>query len=340
MKLYADQLSRHLEKTLPPALVLSSNDPFLQQEAGDAVRAAARKQGFTERDVFEVDRHFNWQQVIDATQEMSLFGDRKLIELRLGDARPDAKTAELLENYGKNPSPDHVLLFLCSQLDAREQKARWFSAVDAFGVSCIQYSINREQLPAWLRSRLTLAQLSLPAEAIDFLADHVEGNLLAAAQEVEKLRLYYGQGALTLEQVTTVVADSARFDPFVLVDALLAGDTVRGLRILQSLREEGTEPPQLLWALTRELRSLEQMSFARDQGSPLQRVLEAHHVWKNRMRLVGTALQRLDTQTLQRLLALAAEIDQAAKGRHEGDAWVGLRSLCARLTGQPAPLSF
>ncbi|QXH47541.1 DNA polymerase III subunit delta [Pseudomonas xanthosomatis] len=338
MKLAPAQLNKHLQGPLAPVYIVSGDDPLLCQEAADAIRAAARQQGFDERQVFSADANFDWGNLLLAGASLSLFAQRRLLELRLPSGKPGDKGAAALMEYCANPAEDTLLLISLPKLDASAQKTKWGKALIE-GPQCqfIQiWPVDAQQLPQWINQRLSQAGLSAQRDAVDLIAARVEGNLLAAAQEIEKLKLLADGNQITVETVQAAVADSARFDVFGLVDAILNGEAGHALRMLEGLRGEGVEPPVILWALARELRLLAGLAQQFSQGVPLDKAFSQARppVWDKRRPLVSKALQRLSAQRWAMLLQDAQRIDAQIKGQAEGSPWTSLARLSLLMAGQ------
>ncbi|WP_295476481.1 DNA polymerase III subunit delta [uncultured Pseudomonas sp.] len=338
MKLAPAQLAKHLQGPLAPVYVVSGDDPLLCQEAADAIRAAARQQGFDERQVFSADNNFDWGTLLQAGASLSLFAERRLLELRLPSGKPGDKGAAALIEYCSRPAEDTLLLVSLPKLDGSAQKTKWGKALIE-GAQCqfIQiWPVDAGQLPQWIRQRLSQAGLAATQDAVELIAARVEGNLLAAAQEIEKLKLMAEEGQITVETVQAAVADSARFDVFGLTDAVLNGDAAHALRMLEGLRGEGVETPVILWALTRELRSLATMALQYGQGMPLDKVFSSARppVWDKRKPLMSKALQRLSAKRWSQLLLEAQRIDEQIKGQAPGSAWSSLARLAVLMSGQ------
>ncbi|KQQ49922.1 DNA polymerase III subunit delta [Pseudomonas sp. Leaf127] len=338
MKLAPAQLGKHLQGTLAPVYIVSGDDPLLCQEAADAIRAAARQQGFDERQVFSADANFDWGTLLQAGASLSLFAERRLLELRLPSGKPGDKGAAALIEYCSRPAEDTLLLISLPKLDGSAQKTKWGKAlVDGAQCQFVQiWPVDANQLPQWIRQRLSQAGLAATQDAVELIAARVEGNLLAAAQEIEKLKLMAEDGQITVETVQAAVADSARFDVFGLTDAVLAGDAAHALRILEGLRGEGVETPVILWALTRELRALATMALQFSQGMPLDKVFSSARppVWDKRKPLMGKALQRLSSKRWNQLLLDAQQIDAQIKGQAPGSPWSSLARLALMMAGQ------
>lgn len=342
MKLAPAQLGKHLQGPLAPVYVISGDDPLLCQEAADAIRAAARQQGFDERQVFSADANFDWGTLLQAGASMSLFAEKRLLELRLPSGKPGDKGAAAFIEYCSRPAEDTLLLVSLPKLDGSAQKTKWGKAlIEGEQTQFIQiWPVDANQLPQWIRQRLSQAGLSANQDAVDLIAARVEGNLLAAAQEIEKLKLMAEGGQITAETVQAAVADSARFDVFGLVDAVLNGEAAHALRILEGLRGEGVEPPVILWALSRELRALANMSLQYSQGTPLDKVFSQARppVWDKRKPLMSKALQRYSAPRWAQLLLDAQRIDAQIKGQATGSPWSSLSRLSLLMAGQRLPL--
>ncbi|TFF39032.1 DNA polymerase III subunit delta [Pseudomonas sp. RIT623] len=338
MKLAPAQLNKHLQGTLAPVYIVSGDDPLLCQEAADAIRAAARQQGYDERQVFSADANFDWGNLLLAGASLSLFAQRRLLELRLPSGKPGDKGAAALIEYCAKPAEDTLLLISLPKLDGSAQKTKWGKALIEGGqCQFIQiWPVDAQQLPQWINQRLSQAGLSAQRDAVDLIAARVEGNLLAAAQEIEKLKLLAEGNQITVETVQAAVADSARFDVFGLVDAILNGEAAHALRMLEGLRGEGVEPPVILWALARELRLLAGLAQQFSQGVPLDKAFSQARppVWDKRRPLVSKALQRLSAQRWAMLLQDAQRIDAQIKGQAEGSPWTSLARLSLLMAGQ------
>ena len=338
MKLAPAQLAKHLQGGLAPVYIVSGDDPLLCQEAADAIRTAARQQGFDERQVFSADASFDWGTLLQAGASMSLFAEKRLLELRLPSGKPGDKGASALMEYCARPAEDTVLLISLPKLDGSAQKTKWGKAlVEGAQTQFIQiWPVDSNQLPQWIRQRLSQSGLAATQDAVELIAARVEGNLLAAAQEIEKLKLMAEDGQITVETVQGAVADSARFDVFGLVDAILNGEPAHALRMLEGLRGEGVEPPVILWALARELRVLANISLQYSQGTPLDKCLSQTRppVWDKRKPLMSKALQRHSAQRWAQLLLEAQRIDAQIKGQAAGSPWMSLSRLALLMSGQ------
>lgn len=333
MILPADKLEAELARALAPVYVVSGDDPLLCNEAADRIRAAARAGGFSERSVFTVERGFDWQELAAAGASMSLFAERRLLELRMASAKPGTAGAKALSAYAASPPDDNLLLILAPRLDKSSLRTAWVRALDGAGVVVQVWPLDRRQLPRWIASRMRAEGLRPGPGAAELIADRVEGNLLAADQEIRKLALLLGEGNVSEEQVARAVTDSARFDVFGLVDAADAGDLGRSHRILAGLRGEGVEPVLVLWALARELRALAGVSWQLGQGGIEGDAMRSAGIWPRRQPLARRVLARHPLPDLHRLLRRTADVDRVIKGSAPGRPWQALADLVTAIAG-------
>ncbi|MDS4020530.1 MAG: DNA polymerase III subunit delta [Candidatus Competibacter sp.] len=334
MRLRPEQLAAHLRKTLAPLYLVYGEEMLLAREAADAIRATARERGHAERECLTVETGFDWSTLRQLAASPSLFASRRLLELRMGDAKPGDAGARALSEYAARPAGDAVLLITAGKLDWTTQKSRWFAALDEAGVTVPAPPVDARQLPAWIERRLRERGLNPEADAVALLSERVEGNLLAAAQEIEKLALLAGGGPLTTEVVLAAVGDSARYSIYDFVDAGLLGQPERVTRILSGLRGEGVEPVLVNWALHREVRVLNALAFARGRRQSMEPVFAAHKVWEKRKPPLLQALRRLSPSDCRRLLDACARTDRAIKGAETGSPWDMLLAAGLRLAGQ------
>jgi len=331
MKIFPDKLDAQLKNALLPIYFFSGDEPLQLGEAADTVRRHAREQGFSEREVMHVEKSFDWNELLMASNAMSLFAEKRVIDLRLPSGKPGKDGGAALTEYAERPPEDTVLLISSGKVDKRSQSAKWYKALDKVGATLQVWPVEAAEMPRWLDQRLRSRGLQPEREAVRIIAERVEGNLLAAAQEVDKLVLLNGTGSLSAEQVETAVADSARFDVFGLVDATLSADTSRLTRMLDGLRSEGIEPILVLWALTRELRNLADMAAQIEDGKGMDGVLV--RVWGKRKGPVKAALQRHNRMRWQQMLRRAARLDRVIKGAASGNAWDELLQLTLLMAG-------
>jgi DNA polymerase III subunit delta len=326
LKLTSDSLAPHLAQQLRPAYLVSGDEPLLAAEAADAIRARARTGGYSEREVHFIERASDWEDVRGSTANLSLFGARRLVEIRLGSAKVGvAGNAALVALVGRT-DPDTLFLILAPRLDRDAQGADWVRALDARGAWIQVWPVDAARLLGWLKARATKLGLKMNAEALELLAERTEGNLLAAHQELAKLALLAGEGPVSAEAVLASVADSARFDVFQLGEAVLAGETPRALRMLAGLRAEGTEPTLALWALTKAVRDIWNTQAGGAARAPS---------WQRQAAALAQAQRRAPRLSFGRLVRRAARADRMIKGRLGGDAWDEMALLAADLCAQP-----
>ena len=335
MQLRLEALDGHLTKNLAQLYVIASDEHLLALEAADRIRKAARAQGYTERDVLSVERTFKWGELLAANQALSLFGDKKLIELRIPTGKPGKDGSAALQAYAKDLSPDNLTLITLPKLDWQTAKASWATALQQAAVYIDIPNIERAQLPAWIGNRLAAQGQSAERQSLDFIADRVEGNLLAAHQEIQKLGLLHEPGKLTFEQVHDAVLNVARYDVFKLSEAMLTGDTARLVRMLEGLKGEGEALPLVLWAVAEEIRTLLKLKSGMAQGRPLNALLKEYRIWGPRERMMEPALRRVSLATLEAALQEAAQVDRMVKGlrakKFAGDAWDAMLQLALRV---------
>jgi DNA polymerase-3 subunit delta len=327
LRLSADQLSASLARSVAGIYLVSGDEPLLVGEAADAIRAAARAAGYADRMVFFIDRSFSWDELRHASQSLSLFAERRLFELRMPSAKPD-KGAQQLAELAALPPPDVVCLVVTGKLDKKASDAPWVRAVEKHGIWVPIRAVETAALPAWLRERAKQLHVDMEPAAAQLIVDRVEGNLLAAKQELEKLRLLANGEPISSDMVLRSVGDSARYDVFQLAEAAAAGDAARALRVLLGLKSEGVEPTLILWALVRELRGLWQ---ARERNRLRSTVRGSG--WNLAATPSPRALSRLEQLPLSRLLVQASHTDRVIKGLATGDAWSALTGLIGGLAG-------
>ncbi len=332
MQIKPEQLRNHLGSALAPLYFVSGDEPLLVQEVCDAIRAAARQSGCTEREVHHVESGFDWQGFLQAGDAMSLFSDRKLIELRMPNGKPGDKGSKALQQYCQRPGEDNVLLIMSGKVDAGSRKTKWYKALDKAGAMVTLWPMDARQLTGWTMRRMKEKGLQPTPDAVALLVERVEGNLLACAQEIEKLGLLHGAGPLDIDVVASSVADSSRFDIYTLVDGALQGDAVRTSRIINGLRGEGVEPVLILWALTREIRAMASMALVA-RTSSVEQAMSKYRVWDKRKPLVRDGLKRYSPGQWQAMLRRAGDIDGMIKGGRAGNVWDELLQLSLWLGG-------
>jgi DNA polymerase-3 subunit delta len=333
VKISGDNLPSSLARQLQTIYLVSGDEPLLVNEAADAIRATARSQGFVERELHVIERGFDWQGLIAGSRSMSLFAERKIVEIRMANAAPGEQGADAIVELAEQSSPDTLVLIIAAKLDSRTQSSRWVSAVEKRGVLVQVWPIDLPRLPAWIRERLGRHKLQADAAAASLLAERVEGNLLAAHQEIEKLALLLPPGPITAETVVDAVADSARFDVLQLGEAAMRGQTARALRILDGLRGEDVEPTLVLWAVNKDLQWIARARNLMRRGQSAESAMNTLYVWRPRQAAMGQALSRTNGHTLRNLLLDAERVDRTIKGVEKGDPWLALERLVARLAG-------
>jgi DNA polymerase-3 subunit delta len=349
MQVRSDQLAAHLQRGLRPLYTIWGDEPLLAQEAGDLVRAAARASGCGERQVHTVvGAHFDWSGLLGSAMAMSLFSARQLIEIRIPSGKPGKDGSEALRRYCEALSDDVVTLVQLPKLDSTQQSSTWFNALDHAGVTVRVAPIDRNALPQWIAQRLAqqgqrVAGGEAGQRTLAFFADRIEGNLLAAHQEIQKLGLLYPAGELALEQVESAVLNVARYDVFKLGEAVLAGQVARALRMLDGLQAEGEAEVLVHWTLTEDIRALKRVKDAMAGGKPLPLALREGRVWGAKERLFERVVPLITDAAVAQLLEAAQVCDGLVKGlRHPdwpADPWDGLKRLVLMLVEQTAASS-
>ncbi|MDD4905156.1 MAG: DNA polymerase III subunit delta [Methylobacter tundripaludum] len=328
MRLKPEQIAAALQKGLAPVYFISGDEPLQLGEMADAVRAAARKEGYDSREVLVADSSFSWNELTESAGSLSIFADKKIIDLRLPSGTPGADGSKALIAYCERLPEDTLLLITAAKMAGASLKARWFQALDKVGCVVQVWPLEGQDLIRWLQQRMQRRGLQAETEGIKILASRIEGNLLAAAQEIEKLYVLYGEGRLSNQQISDAVADSSRFDVFKLMDSVLAARVGRIFKILSGLQAEGVAAPVVLWALTREARVLIKIKQALAQGQNRAVVFKNNQIWDKRQQLVSDALNRLGDSDLNSILTLSAKADRQIKGQQQGEPWETLLAVC------------
>lgn len=333
MKVQANQLSSYLGKSLAPCYLVSGDEHLLVAEALDSIRETARARGFTTREIHVATQGFDWNQMLVASGNLSLFAEKQIIELRLPTGKPGRAGGQAIVDMVGQLDADTLFIVSTPKLDRGSTNSKWAKAIDAAGVSVPVWPVGIRELPGWIANRMRREGLDPDRGAVTLIADRVEGNLLAASQEIEKLRLLLGEGKVTADDVSRAVANSSRYDVYKLVDAALAGDARRALKILAGLNAEGVEAVIIMWALTRELRTLAKLDDLVRQGQDLAGGMRAAGVWNNRQGLVRSCVSRHQHGDFHKLIKLARKADAAAKGQGPGDVWQLATEIILGLTG-------
>ena len=336
MQLRPDDLPAHLARSVAPLYVIHGDEPLAALEAGDAIRAAARKAGCDERDVLVVEPGFKWDAFLAANANLGLFGSRRLVDLRIPSGKPGVEGGKALEAYAACPNPDNVTLVTLPRLDRATQASAWFASLAESGVTIAVQPLDRADLPRWIAARLARQKQKAARDVLDYLAEHCEGNLLAARQEIEKLALLLPEGELALDAVEDATADVARYDVFQLSEAWLAGDAARLLRILAVLRAEGEPVTLAAWQIADDLHAIARVQAEARAGASLATALRNARVWGRRQQAMERAVRRVAAVDLGAMTMAAARLDALAKGIGRGDAWDDLAALALALAGAPA----
>ncbi|MEO6928065.1 MAG: DNA polymerase III subunit delta [Casimicrobiaceae bacterium] len=335
----ADDLARHLAKGVGPLYVIHGDEPLLALEAGDAVRTAARAAGCEQRETLVAEAHFRWDALLAANASVGLFGDRKLIDLRIPSGKPGVEGAAALERYAADPNPDNITLVTLPRIDGATHKSAWFTALTRAAVTIAVQPVERADLPRWIAARLARQQQAADAATLEFLAELCEGNLLAARQEIDKLALLLPPGELTHDDVEHAVADVARFDVFTLSAAWLAGDATRALRILTALQQEGEPLTLIIWQLSEDVHAIAAVHQAMRTGTPMSGAIRNARVWGKRQAALEAAVKRIAARDVAGLLSLLAPLDALAKGLGAGDPWDALVRAALAVCGHPLSLA-
>lgn len=335
MRLRAEQLTGHLQQGLLPVYVIFGDEQMLVEESSDLIRQQARQQGADERQVWHVEGRFNWSELQWQEQAMSLFSSQQLIEIRLPSGSPGKEGGETLRRYVENPPVDTTLLIISGKIDARSQKSKWFTELDRIGVTIPIWPVNLANLPRWILQRLQQHGLHANYDIASLIAERVEGNLFAAAQEIDKLKLLCPNGDVDEQTVLSSVADNARFEAFGLMDTVLAGHTTKIPRIISRLRAEGGDILSVFSAVSWSLHRMVDMAIQWEQGGRLEQIFASQkpQVWEKVRPMMRQALERHNSSQWQDFLLQMAQVDQAAKGIGKHCPWTLLETLCLHVAG-------
>ena len=328
MRLAQAQLETHLAKGLQSLYVLVGDEPLAQRECLDAIRVAARKQGFDERTSLTVERYFNWQQIQTYGQSISLFSSRRLLEINIPSGKPGIDGGKALQALASQAMQDTSVIIILPTLESDAKNSVWFTALEKQAVTLTLGEIDAADLPLWIAGRLAQQGQNTSSQTLDFIAHQVEGNLLAANQEVQKLGLLYPKGELTDETVREAVLNVSRYDAFQLGEAVLAGDTARTVRVLQGLQDEGENAVAVMNPLMWTLRPLVRIKLAEMRGENIMSAMTGARIYGDKQILVKRAMARLSLRQLEAALQKLADIDKTAKGVMLGDAWLEISRLC------------
>lgn len=330
MQVRPDQLPSVLKKKIDAVYFISGDEPLQKMEAADLVRDVCKQQDYLEREIIDVDANFDWQVLRDEASNMSLFSSRRILDLRLPSAKPGKEGGKALKEFAENPPDDTVLLITAGKLDKSAKNTAWYKSLDAAGVVVQCWPVSPENLSRWVKNRFHLKGLQPDKQAVDFVCQHVEGNLLAADQEIDKLLLILGPGAVSYEAIKESITQNSRFNIFELVDCALKGDKNRVVKIINGIKAEGIEPIIVIWALTKEVRL---MCHAVNDRSNAEHMLRRSGVWQNRIVLFKSCMSRHTKQSLYKILQSCESIDRITKGVKKGNVWDALLISCCQLAG-------
>jgi DNA polymerase-3 subunit delta len=334
MKLAIQQLEQHLAKQLASIYFISSDEILLVQEAVDLVRNAAQKKGFSERVRISTESSSDWGKLLYANaHSLSLFAEQRILELDLRGVKSNQANNEILQSYAENPPENTLLIISSHKLDAKVEQSKWYKAIEKKGIVISIWPITALQLPQWIIQRAKKSQLILTPKAAEQLAEQVEGNLLAASQEIEKLCLLKPEGTLDEHALQDIIANHAHFDIFNLVDSVLIGNGKRSLHILQNLLVEDTEPVLIIWALTRELNTMAEIQKQIELGILLPALFSQFRIWEKRQPPVRAFLKRNSLKRCWDFLLQATEIDRIIKGAEVGNVRDELERLVLNMAG-------
>jgi DNA polymerase III subunit delta len=335
MNVRLEQLESHLQQGLKAIYIVSGDEPLQAQEACQLIRAAAKAAQFNEHEILTVDSRFKWDELLTAGNALSLFAAQKLIELRIANGKPGTEGSKALQHYVQTLSDNNLLLINSGKFDKSAKNSKWYKSLISKAVHIEIWPIESQQLPNWISRRMRQAGLEPDQQAAPLLAELVDGNLLAASQEIEKLKLLLPDDnpLVSAQTIQDSIVDSARYSAFNLVDAALKGNSKECVKMLSGLHDEGVEPLSLTWVLGREIRQLSLIKQAVQQGRPAEQAMQAQGVWRNRQPLVSKALSRLSAPQLSLALQKIAHADQLAKGMHRGNIWDQLEDITLTLAG-------
>ncbi len=330
MNVRPDQLKSVVANRTYPVYMVSGDEPLQQMESLDLIRSYLRDNEFSEREVLDVDAQFDWQRLMDEAANMSLFATRRIVELRLPSAKPGRQGSQVLKDYLSRPPEDTVLVINAGKVDGNSKKSAWYKAVEQSGMIVQCWPVAVDKLSSWLQQRFRARDMDADNEVLAYISQHVEGNLLAADQEIEKLYLLLGPGKISYADVAEAVTSQSRYSVFELVDMMLAGDTKRVIRIITGLKAEGVVPVVVNWALAKDIRLLAQAS---QDPSSAEFMLKRSGVWQSRIAMFKSCMSRHSQRSFQLMLKRCSYIDAVSKGMIDSNVWDDIESLCVRMAG-------
>jgi len=333
MKIKPDQLAGHLNKSSSQTYLVCGDEPLMIDESCDAIRQHLKQQGFEEREVLFVESGFKWEYLLECANALSLFAENRLIEIRLGSQKINKAAAKILQEYLQYAPAENTLLIIADKQDAAAKKSAWYKSIEQKGLIVEIWPIETQQLPAWLKKRAGNLNLQLDDEAVNILCERIEGNLLAAKQELDKLQLQHSNKRLSAEDIVNSVSDSSRYDVFALMDAVIFSQSERSLKILQVLKQEGVEPTIILWAISREIRLLHAIKTGLSQGLSYESLCAKNRVWGKKKQHLKQSATNQQFPVLEQLLRQSAMADQIIKGMAQGDCWLLISDMILALCG-------
>ncbi|MCK4703970.1 MAG: DNA polymerase III subunit delta [Gammaproteobacteria bacterium] len=330
MNVRPDQLKSVLKKQLYPVYLVSGDEPLQQMESLDVIRSFLRDEDYAEREVLDVDAQFDWQRLMDEAANMSLFATRRIVELRLPSGKPGRQGSQVLKDYLSRPPEDTVLIVNAGKVDGNAKKSAWFKAIEQNGLVVQCWPVPVDKLTGWLQQRFKKRDMDADNEVLAYVSQHVEGNLLAADQEIEKLYLLLGPGKISYADVAEAVTSQSRYNVFELVDVLLSGNVKRAIKVVAGLKAEGVVPVVVNWALAKDIRLLAKVA---QDSSSVDFNLKRSGVWQSRVALFKSCLSRHTQRSFHIMLKRCAHIDAASKGLLDSNVWDDIESLCVRLAG-------
>mgnify|MGYP001159963911 FL=1 len=334
MKISSNNLSGQLKKSLLPCYFVSGDEPLLVQEALDSIRQTAHENGFTSRDLFFQTQGFDWNEIFESSRNLSLFSEKRIIELRLTTGRPGREGSAAIIDIIEQIDDDLLFLISSPKLDKQSLSSKWVKSLESSGCRVEVWPVNIKDLPKWIELRMKKYDFLPDSDSIKLISSRVEGNLLAANQEIEKLALQLEKGRITEEDIRRTIVDSSRFDVYKLLDAVLEGDSRRSLKILNGLKQEGIEVLVILWALARELRVLIKIAVGFESGENINSLMNKIGVWRNRQNLVRTCINRHKSSEFYYLIQSIFYADSVAKGQLIGDKWQYTTNIIVQLSGR------
>ena len=333
MKAYLNQLPSLVSQKKARLFILSGDEPLMIQEASQLLRNILSNEGFSGRELFVIDGPFDWDSILFENNSFSLFAERKLIEIRVSSKTPGDKGTKALQELFKNSDEDTAVIVTFPKLESRVLKTKWFKDIESLSTLVQIWPVSEKDLPKWIADRIKRAGLNATTEAIAELSKRIEGNLLAASQEIERLKLTVENREITSDDIKESVSDNSRFDIFRLVDTVMKGEVSRSFRILEALRAEGVEPLFICNMLSRELKILESIKFDTSHGKNLSKAIRDAGVWETRRNLVSNAVDRLELNSIGKMLLITGDIDRVVKGEQIGDPWTLIQDIVLAFSG-------